>query len=84
MDRLELADTELARWLAAEMATYRASAHSMPGISQQELAKKAGVSQSTVFCILKTGRVPNPKTLRLIGGVFDVPLEDLVHVAYGG
>lgn len=84
MDKRELADTELARWLAAQMATFRASKNSMPGLSQQELAKRAGVSQSTIFCILKQGRVPNPETLRLVGDVFEVPLEDLVHVAYGG
>lgn len=47
------------------------------GLTQQQLAKKAGVSPTTVSHLEQTGSQPNEKTKELLAEILKVPSEEL-------
>ena len=47
------------------------------GLTQQQLARKLGVSQPTVSAILKGEHKPQPKTLKRLATAMDCSIEDL-------
>lgn len=46
-------------------------------VSQRELAKKSGVTQSTIWELETLGRGANPRTVRKLADALGVTVEDL-------
>ena len=78
----KLADTPLALWLAKAMRDWRNPETGVWGMSQNELARQAGISQSQLSQILKEANVPRHTTLNQLAAVFDVHPFVLYELAY--
>jgi transcriptional regulator with XRE-family HTH domain len=72
MHKLRVADTPLAHWLNRAMANYVDPETLVRGISQNQLRARSGISQATIWEILKQGHTPKPETLSALAEFFNV------------
>ena len=53
------------------------------GLTQEELAQKAGITRQTVISIEKGNYTPSVLLALKMAAVFKVPVEDIFHISYG-
>jgi transcriptional regulator with XRE-family HTH domain len=82
MDSLAVADTPLANWLNERMAQWQDPETRVYGLSQNQLRERSGVSQTSVWEILKQGHTPKPDVLIRLAEFFDVSPVFLFRLAY--
>ena len=53
------------------------------GLTQEELAERAGITRQTVISIEKGNYTPSDLLALKMAAVFKVPVEDIFHISYG-
>ena len=53
------------------------------GLTQEELAERAGITRQTVISIEKGNYPPSVLLALKMAAVFKVPVEDIFHISYG-
>lgn len=53
------------------------------GLTQEELAEKAGITRQTVISIEKGNYTPSVLLALKISSIFKVPVENIFHISYG-
>lgn len=82
MDKLRVADTPLAHWLNRAMGDWVDPETLVRGISQNQLRARCGLSQASIWEILKQGHIPKPETLDTLAEFFQVNVLVLYIYAY--
>ena len=78
----KLADTPLARWLEQQRGTYLDPETGRYGLSQNEMARRVGVSQAQLSAILADGHIPKSEFLNTLAEFFGVSPVLLYRLAY--
>lgn len=82
MDRQKVADTPLAQWLNEAMSKWQDPDTQVYGLNQNQLRHKSGLSQASIWGILKKGHTPKPEIVRTLAEFFDVSPSYLFRLAY--
>lgn len=53
------------------------------GLTQEELAEKAGITRQTIISIEKGNYTPSVLLALKLAGVFKVSVEDIFHITHG-
>jgi transcriptional regulator with XRE-family HTH domain len=77
-----VADTALARWMNQRMSEWVDPQTGRKGLSVNKLAKLSGVSQTSVFEMLKEGTIPKADTLVKFAEFFSVSPMMLFRLVY--
>ena len=81
-EELPVADTPLAEWLNERMGEWVDPQTGRRGLSVNKLARLSEVSQTSVFVILKEGRIPRADTLVKLAEFFNVSPMTLFRLVY--
>jgi transcriptional regulator with XRE-family HTH domain len=77
-----VADTRLAQWLNKAMRDWQDPETHVYGISQNQLGRDVGISQSVINQILKDGHIPRYEVLAKLAHFFDTNVVYLYKIAY--
>lgn len=78
----EVALTPLAEWLEKAMREWKDPVTQKRGLSQNRLRNETGLSQASIWEILKKGHIPKPEALVTLARFFGVSPSWLFGLAY--